>query len=163
MKYALLLSSLLMAFSFTAKSVSTPEFMLPADTAKYERKKVSIIHWGSRAIYLSPAVYFKETKQEIISIIGEDKFTDMQFKCSASGWPDVMSESTSDKPELKTKMNKLNMYQIAVYQHKYNGKTFDRYAILEVPYAENAAWDADVKWEGSIYFLLKETDVKVME
>ncbi len=55
------------------------------------------------------------------------------------------------------------MYRIAVYQHKYNGNTFDRYAILEIPYAENADWDATVKWEGNIYFLLNEKDVKLFE
>ncbi len=163
MKHLLVFATVLIAFSFTTKKAQVIDNLLLTDTGKYERKKVSIINWGSRAIYLSPAVYFKETKNDIVSKIGEDKFNDMQFKCSASGWPDVMSESTLDKPELKTKMNKLNMYRIAVYQHIYNGNIFDKYAILEVPYAENADWDADVKWEGSIYFLLKETDIKLID
>ncbi len=163
MKHLLLFVTVLTAFSFTVKKTQVTDNLLLTDTGKYERKKVSIINWGSRAIYLSPAVYFKETKNDIISKIGEDKFNDVQFKCSASGWPDVMSESSLDNPELKTKMNKLKMYRIAVYQHIYNGNIFDKYAILEVPYAENADWDAAIKWEGSIYFLLKETDVKLID
>ena len=163
MKHLLLFVTVLTAFSFTVKKTQVTDNLLLTDTGKYERKKVSIINWGSRAIYLSPAVYFKETKNDIISKIGEDKFNDVQFKCSASGWPDVMSESSLDNPELKTKMNKLKMYRIAVYQHIYNGNIFDKYAILEVPYAENADWDAAIKWERSIYFLLKETDVKLID
>ena len=163
MKPFLLFAAVFMILSFTTKTAQVPDNLLLRDTGNYERKKVNIVNWGSRAIYLSPAVYFKETKQEIIRKIGEEKFNDLQFKCSASGWPDVMSESTSDKPELKTKMNKLHMYRIAVYQHIYNGNLFDKYAILEVPYTENADWHPTVKWEGSIYFLIKETDVKVMD
>lgn len=163
MKLLLLFVSILMAFSFTTiKTVSTQKF-ITTDTLKYKRERVSVTNWGSRALYLSPTVYFKETKNDLISKIGNDKFEDLQFKCSASGWPAIFSESGLDKTELIRKMNELKMYRIAVYQHKYNGNTFDRYAILEIPYAENADWDATVKWEGNIYFLLNEKDVKLFE
>jgi hypothetical protein len=152
-----------MAFSFTTIKTVNTQKIITSDTVKYKRERVSITNWGSRALYLSPTAYFKETKNDLISIIGNDKFEDLQFKCSASGWPEIFSKSILDNPEELKKMNELKMYRIAVYQHKYNGKTFERCAILEIPYAENADWDATVKWEGNIYFLLNEKDVKLFE
>jgi hypothetical protein len=152
-----------MAFSFTtSKNVNTQKIST-TDTVTYKRERVSVTNWGSRALYLSPVAYFKETKNDLISKLGNDKFEDLQFKCSASGWPAIFSKSMLDQSELLKKMNELKMYRIAVYQHKYNGNTFDRYAVLEIPYAENADWDATVKWEGNIYFLLNEKDVKLFE
>jgi hypothetical protein len=163
MKLLLLFVSIVMAFSFTTRKTVYIQKINTTDTVKYKRERVSVTDWGSRALYLSPTLYFKETKDDLISKIGNDKFEDLQFKCSASGWPAIFSNSVSNTPEGIKKMNELKMYRIAVYQHKFNGNTFERSAVLEIPYAENADWDATVKWEGNIYFLLNEKDVKLFE
>lgn len=120
---------------------------------------VKVISWGSRAIYLLGDSYFNETKDDIIAQIGQTKFDDMKNKCSSAGWPSAMYNDNDADSIVDAKMNQLKMYQIAAYQHKYNGNVFDRYVILEVPYAENAEWDPTVTWEGSIYFIIKEADV----
>ena len=115
---------------------------------------------GNRDIYLLGDSYFNETKDDIIAQIGQAKFDDMKNKCSSTGWPSAMYNDIDADSIVDAKMNQLKMYPIAAYQHKYNGNVFDRYVILEVPYAENADWDATVTWEGSIYFIIKESDVE---
>ncbi|MDZ4794675.1 MAG: hypothetical protein SGI83_10380 [Bacteroidota bacterium] len=64
----------------------------------------------------------------------------MQSKCSLSGWPEGFYKPDLNEQEDKAfdaELNKLKMYKIAAFTHIYNGKTFDPYSILRVPFEEN--------------------------
>ena len=147
--------------SVHATAANAPAIIVTVDSTPHT--PVKVISWGSRAIYLLGDSYFNETKDDIIAQIGQAKFDDMKNKCSSAGWPSAMYNDNDVDSIVDAKMNQLKMYQIAAYQHKYNGNVFDRYVILEVPYAENADWDTTVTWEGSIYFIIKESDVQVVQ
>lgn len=164
MKQGLIAICTFLFVALSANATNSSNFsVVQTDTAVKEKVLVKVTSWGSRAIYLLGNDYFKETKDEIIAQLGDAKFEDMQKKCSSAGWPSALYDSEGEEAAVDTKMNKLTMYKIASYQHKFNGNVFDRYAIIEVPYADNVNWDANVVWEGSVYFLIKETDVEVVK
>lgn len=124
---------------------------------------VKVNEWGSRAYYLLDG-YFKETKSDIIKLVGEEEFNKIKKNCGSGAWPSEFrpSDGISDADE-KTfyeKLNKLKMFKIATYQHKYNGNIFDKYVILKIPYHENEFWNSNVKWDEDVYFIIKETDVE---
>lgn len=164
MKQILLAVCTFLSVALTANAHNSSKFYVAqADTTGEEKALVKVTSWGSRAIYLLGNDYFKETKDEIIKQLGQAKFEDMQKKCSSAGWPSAMNDVDGEEAAVDTKMNKLTMYKIASYQHKFNGNVFDRYAIIEVPYTDNVNWDTNVVWEGSVYFLIKETDVEAVK
>ncbi|MEO7924516.1 MAG: hypothetical protein ABIR30_12620 [Chitinophagaceae bacterium] len=126
-------------------------------------QRAIVTHWGSRAIILLSDNYFLETKDSIIAQIGQEEFDNMKNKCSKNGWPDgLYSSDLSEEEDRKfdSLLNNLKMYSIASYTHIYYGTRFDRYVILRVPYEENKEWNANVKWDWNVYFLLKEKDVQ---
>jgi len=126
---------------------------------------VKVKDWGSRALMLLSDNYFSATQDSVIFQVGQQEFDELKSRCSANGWPRGLYVSGLTEEEDATfdqKLNGLKMYQIASYTHIYNGKTFDRYVILRVPYEENKNWDTEVKWTGNIYFLLKEKDVEIL-
>ncbi|MGG9972193.1 hypothetical protein ACQ33O_10400 [Ferruginibacter sp. SUN002] len=161
MKKLIILSFIFLSATQIAKA--DVSVVVSVDTTDKQKVLVKVKSWGSRAIYLLGSNYFTETRDEIIEQIGLSKFEDVQSKCSSSGWPSAMYDGEGDEAVVDAKMNKLRMYQIAVYQHKYNGNVFEKTSILEVPYSENTEWDANVKWEGSIYFLINEKDVEAIK
>lgn len=163
MKQLLILFFIAVSFSLNSVANTLPSVSILCDTASPKKQLVKVTNWGSRAIYLLSSSYFDETKDEIIAQLGVEKFEDMQNKCSSSGWPAAMYDSEGEAEAVEAKMNKLTMYQIGVYQHKYNGNIFDKYSIIEVPYSDNAEWDINAKWEGSIYFLINVADVTVIQ
>lgn len=129
-------------------------------------KLVRVKNWGSRALMILSDNYFAATQDSIIFQVGQQEFDELKSRCSASGWPKglyVSGLSDEDDHAFDQKLNGLKMYQIASYTHIYNGKTFDRHVILRVPYEENKNWDTGVKWAGNVYFLLKETDVEIVQ
>jgi hypothetical protein len=129
-------------------------------------KLVRVKDWGSRALMILSDNYFAATQDSIIFQVGQQEFDELKSRCSSSGWPKglyVSGLSEEEDHAFDQKLNGLKMYQIASYTHIYNGKTFDRHVILRVPYEENKNWDAGVKWAGNVYFLLKETDVEIVQ
>lgn len=127
---------------------------------------VIVRDWGSRALIILSDSYFDATKDSIISKIGQEEFEEMQKRCSTSGWPDGFYKSGLSDDEDKAydeKLGRLKMYRIASYTHIYNGKVFDRYAILRVPFEENKSLDPAIVWKGNIYFLLHEKDVELID
>jgi hypothetical protein len=133
-----------------------------ANDTTVKGKLVKVNQWNSRGIFLFDT-YFAETKDDIIKQTGEAEFEQIKSHCGASAWPPEMNDMESPDSVADAKMNKLKMYQVASFQHKYNGNVFDREVILRVPYEENKDWDANAKWEGNIYFILKESDVEVIK
>ncbi len=127
---------------------------------------VKVKDWGSRALMILSDNYFAATQDSIIFQVGQLEFDELKSRCSASGWPKglyVSGVPDEEDAAFDKKLNSLKMYQIAAYTHVYNGKTFDRYVILRVPYEENKSWDPEVKWVGNVYFILKEADVEIMK
>ena len=125
---------------------------------------VTVRDWGSRALMILSDNYFSATRDSIIYQVGDQEFEEISRRCAANGWPDGLYSPGSDDQDEKTfdeKLNRLKMYRIAAYTHIYNGKTFDRYVILRVPFEENKDWDVNVRWSGNVYFLLKESDVEI--
>lgn len=125
----------------------------------------SVKDWGSRSLYIISDAFFNDTRGAIIGQIGEEEFAEVEKHCKVAGWPDGLYVSDLSEEQDKAfdiKLNRLKMYKIASYEHIFNGKKFDRYVILRVPFAENKAWDSGVKWEGNVYFLIKENDVTVL-
>lgn len=116
---------------------------------------VRVQEWGSLSMMIM-GNYFKETKTEIVQQIGQKEFEEMIKHCDSGGWP----EQIAGAEELR---EKLHMYLIATYTHKYNGKTFASTAILRVPYEENKDWMPGVKWEGNIYFILNADAVSSLK
>jgi len=124
---------------------------------------VTVTGWGSRSLYIISDAFFTATKDSIVAQIGEKEFGEMQYKCSVSGWPAGFYRADLTDEEDKAfeqRLNQLKMFRIAAYTHVFNGKTFERYVILRIPYEENRAWDPEISWDGNIYFLLKEKDVR---
>jgi len=122
---------------------------------------VKVKDWDSRSI-IQFENFFDATQGSIIAQVGKEEFDNLKSRCTNAGWPVGIyrPDLTNEEDEaFDSLLNKLRMYKIAAYTHIYNGKTFDRYVILRVPYDENKNWDTNVKWEGNIYFLLKEDDV----
>jgi len=113
---------------------------------------VQVQEWGSLSMMIL-GNYFKETKSEIIKQIGQSEYDEMIKHCDSEGWPEQIAGAENERDKLK-------MYQIASYTHKYNGKTFEPTVILRVPFAENKDWMPGVKWEGNIYFILNAVAVK---
>jgi hypothetical protein len=113
---------------------------------------VQVQEWGSLSMIVM-GNYFKETKADIVKQIGQAEFDEMIKHCDSGGWPAQMDGAENER-------NKLKMYQIAAYTHKYNGNTFEPTVILRVPFDENKDWMPDVKWEGNIYFILNAAAVK---
>lgn len=109
---------------------------------------VKVTAWGGLSVYIM-GTFFNETKGDIIAKIGEQEFNVMKERCSEKGWPEGFydSENSEERDGLK-------IYRIATYTHKFNGKSFQQYAILRVPYEENKDWKPGVKWEGNMYFLI---------
>ncbi|MBL0069391.1 MAG: hypothetical protein IPP39_13155 [Chitinophagaceae bacterium] len=158
MKKAILIFLIFLNFSVNAQSVPGPA------TYPVKGLLMSVKDWGSRSIMILNA-FFEETKDSIISQIGEEEFDEMKSNCSSSGWPQgVYSSGMSDEDEVAfdRKLNELKMYRIASYTHKYNGKIFDRYVIVRVPFEENKNWNPSIQWKGNIYFLLKEKDIELI-
>ncbi|UEG49376.1 hypothetical protein LK994_12110 [Ferruginibacter lapsinanis] len=148
-------------FATTVEANTLATSALFTDTSGIEKKQVKVTNWGSRAIYIMGG-YFKETKDEIVSQTGEALFEEIENKCSSAAWPAALNDMDSEDSIVTAKMNRLKLYRIATYQHKFNGNVFDKYVILEVPYVGNEDWDANVKWEGSVYFIIKEKDIEVI-
>lgn len=126
-------------------------------------RSAEVLKWGSLSIIIGSS-FFDATQDSIISKIGISEFEEMKEKCSTAGWPEGfyqfgLDEVADSMRELK--MGRLKMYGIGSYRHIYNGQLFERYIIIRVPYEENKNWDPEIKWEGNIYFLLKENDVKL--
>lgn len=127
---------------------------------------VQVKYWGSLSLFILGDNYFDATRDSIVLQIGEKEFGEMKGHCSVNGWPKGFYASNLNEEEDKAfydKLGRLRMYKIAAVTHVYNGKTFERYAILRVPYDENRGWDPAVVWEGNAYFLLAETDVKPLK
>ena len=123
-------------------------------------ERVTVTNWGSRCIYIVSDAYFNQTKDSIIAKIGADEFNAMAAGCTRNAWPNGFYDGDAlDDAAAKKKLNQLKMYRIATYQHIFNGKVFERYAILRIPYQGNEEWDRNVTWEGNRYFLLQEKDV----
>jgi hypothetical protein len=125
---------------------------------------VNVKNWGSRALMILSDNYFSATRDSIIYQVGDQEFEEISKHCAANGWPDGLyspGSSGQDEKSFDEKLNKLKIYRIATYTHIYNGKTFDRYIILRVPFEENKGWDATVRWTGKVYFLLKESDIEI--
>lgn len=126
-------------------------------------QRVTVTDWGSRSLYILSDTYFAATKDSIIAQIGVKEFDEMEAKCSVAGWPEgfyIADQSDEEDKAFDQTLNKLKMYKIAAYTHIFNGKTFDRYVILRVPYEENKSWNPTLQWENNIYFMLKEKDVR---
>lgn len=127
---------------------------------------VKVKEWGSRALMILSDNYFSATRDSIIYQVGEEEFEQIKNRCAANSWPEGLYVSGVSEEEDKAfdkKLNGLKMYGIATYTHIYNGKIFDRYIIIRVPYLENSNWDPAVKWSGDVYFLLKEADVDMLK
>jgi hypothetical protein len=121
-----------------------------------------VTHWGSLSIWLG-SDFFSETRDSIITQIGEDEFDWMKSRCSSSGWPKGLYLSSLDEAEDKIyeeRLGRLKKYRIASFQHIYHGVRYDRYVILRIPYDENSKWDESVQWEKSLYFIIKEDDTR---
>ncbi len=159
MKNILVVMLLFLQAGVKAQSVTTPvNFPVNGEL-------VRVLDWGSRSIMLGTS-FFNETKDSIILRIGQEEFDEMKSKCSSSGWPEGIYKSGLSDEEDKAfdqKLNELKMYKIASFTHKYNGKTFDRYVILRVPFEENKLWDPPMQWGDNIYFLLKEKDIQLIQ
>ena len=127
---------------------------------------VRVKNWGSLSLFILGDNYFSATRDSIILQIGEKEFAEMKGNCSVSGWPKgfyVPNLSEAEDKAFYEKLGLLRMYRIAAVTHVYNGKTFDRYVILRVPYSENRDWNPAVTWEGNAYFLLAERDVEPLK
>ena len=140
---------------------------LYAQTGNYTPKpdKVDVIDWGSLSIWIGND-FFNATKDSIVAQIGEEEFEWMKNHCTSRNWPKGMYNSSLDEEEDKKhmeKLNRLNKYKIATYQHIYNGQVFERYAILRIPYEDNRDWDPAMKWERAVYFLLSESDTREID
>lgn len=115
---------------------------------------VKVTAWGGLSVYIM-GTFFNETKGDIIAKIGEQEFNIMKERCTEKGWPEGFYDS-----ENEAERNGLKMYRIATYTHKFNGKSFQQYAILRIPYEDNKSWKPEVKWEGSLYFLIPNDAVE---
>ncbi|HEX4875073.1 MAG TPA: hypothetical protein VFV31_00280 [Chitinophagaceae bacterium] len=145
--------------SFAQSGFNTGQFPVKGQLVKVK-------DWGSRALMILSDNYFSATRDSIIYQVGQEEFDELKNRCAANGWPEglyVSGVSDEEDKAFDAKLNRLKMYRIAAYTHIYNGKTFDRYAILRVPYEENKDWDLSVKWTGNLYFLLKEADVETIQ
>ena len=121
-----------------------------------------VTEWGSLSLWIGKD-FFAATKDSVISQIGEDEFNEMMYRCSTAGWPAGFYKSGMSDAEDKTfeeKLGTLRMYKIASFRHIYNGVVYDRYSILRIPFDENENWDPAFKWNGNIYFLIKEEALK---
>jgi hypothetical protein len=116
---------------------------------------VRVQEWGSLSMMMMGS-FFKETKSDIVQQIGQKEYEEMIKHCDSGGWPEQIAGAETEREKLK-------MYQIAVYTHKYNGKTFEPKVILRVPYDENKDWNPGVKWEGNIYFILNAAAVSSLK
>lgn len=137
--------------------------MVFANSYSQNKPLVKVNNWGSRAYYLLDG-YFKETKSDIIKLVGEEEFDKIKKNCGSGAWPSEFKTgdgmSDNDEKVFYEKLNKLKMFKIATYQHKYNGLIFDRYVILKIPYHENEFWNSNVKWDEDVYFIINEADVE---
>jgi hypothetical protein len=124
---------------------------------------VKVNQWGNRALYILDG-FFNETKDDIINQVGEEEYNKIKTNSQSSSWPKEFNteygQSDDDEKKFYEKLNKLKMYKIATYQHKYNGNVFEKYVILKIPYHTNEFWDSNVKWDKDVYFILNESDVE---
>ena len=150
------LIALFLLFQFNSNAQFSADKQFPV-----KGEPVTVTNWGSLALYLLTNTYFSETKDSIIAQIGPEEFGKMERSCSIAGWPEGFYSSDDDKGQ-DEKMNRLKMYKIAAYTHIFNGTVFDRYVIVRVPYSENKEWNKTVSWEGNLYFMLKEKDVRLL-
>lgn len=124
-------------------------------------KPVFVKHWMKTMLMLNKEFWKDNKVQEIIDQIGEEEFKKVQ-KFSGSinipiqfSFPYVMTELKGDSVLYQQRNSKLKVYKIASYKHYWNNKLWGNYAILRVPYTENASWDNRLKWD-TIYFVIPE-------
>jgi hypothetical protein len=126
----------------------------PAPKFPVKGELVKVTSWGGLSVYIM-GTFFNETKADIIAKIGEQEFNIMKDRCTEKGWPEGFYDSENEEER-----NSLKMHRIAIYTHKFNGKSFNEYAILRIPYEENKSWKPEVKWEGNLYFLIPNEAVE---
>ncbi|HSR40450.1 MAG TPA: hypothetical protein VLL95_16190 [Phnomibacter sp.] len=147
---SLLLGCILMLGMAATAQKSPPKIPVKGELVKVKE-------WGGLSVYIMGS-FFNETKADIIGKIGEEEFNIMKDRCTEKGWPEGFYNSDNEEER-----NSLKMYRIAAYTHIFNGKSFQEYAILRIPYEENKGWKPNVKWEGNLYFLVPNEAVTIAQ
>lgn len=127
---------------------------------------VKVTNWQERVLMINDSV-MEQIKDSITSIIGEAEYEKFKANSTAFKWPTAIGgkmwrrADSLLRREHNEKLGRLHVYQIASYQHVWEGVTRIKYAILRVPYKGNEDWDKEVKWD-TIYFMVDEKCVQVL-
>lgn len=127
---------------------------------KYPLAKVK--DWGKKSMSFADN-FWDNKKDQIVMQIGEAEYEKMLRNSDWRKIPGQMSiwngKKKTEPAVLYPKLDKLNVFQIASFNHVYQGKDFGKFVILRCPFEENKNWDSTATWD-TVYFIVEEAGME---